>query len=92
MNSFTTAIVSHQANEEGPEIINIIGVVLSNLGVVIDQSKMETAELQNTELSFFRICKCYAAKGYNNDEKVRAIRERNGVSCAISTAIIIQQC
>ena len=52
MNSFTTAIVSHQANEEGPEIINIIGVVLSNLGVVIDQSKMETAEMQNTELSF----------------------------------------
>ncbi|UKM66581.1 hypothetical protein GSB9_03171 [Flavobacteriaceae bacterium GSB9] len=87
-----TAVLSNQANEEGPELINVIGAVLSNMGVNIDNNKMESAEIQKTELDFLQSLNLTQAKATEIMKKHKLTEKEMSVACAMSTAFIIQQC
>ena len=87
-----TAILSHQANEEGPELINVIGAILSNLGVIIDNTKIESAEIQKSELEFLESLDATQTKASEIMKKYRLKEKEMAIACAMSTAFIIQQC
>jgi hypothetical protein len=86
------AVLSQQVNEEGPELINVIGAVLSNLGVTINNSKMESAEIQKTELDFLQSLSATQTKAAELMKKHGLNEKEMAVACAMSTAFIIQQC
>tara|TARA_A100000171_G_C2065270_1_gene111982 strand:- start:78 stop:644 length:567 start_codon:yes stop_codon:yes gene_type:complete len=87
-----TAVLSQEANEQGPELINVIGVVLSNMGVTVDNDKMESAEIQKTELDFLESLSATQAKANGIMNKHKLNEKEMAVACAMSTAFIIQQC
>lgn len=87
-----TAVLSQQANEQGPELINVIGAVLSNMGVTVDNDKMKSAEIQKTELDFLQSLNSTQAKATEIMKKHKLTEKEMAVSCAMSTAFIIQQC
>lgn len=87
-----TAVLSQQANEQGPELINVIGAVLSNMGVTVDNNKMESAETQKTELDFLQSLNSTQAKATEIMKKHKLTEKEMSVACAMSTAFIIQQC
>ncbi len=87
-----TAILSQEANEQGPELINVIGAVLSNMGVTVDNDKMESAEIQKTELDFLESLSATQAKAHGIMNKHKLNQKEMAVACAMSTAFIIQQC
>jgi hypothetical protein len=79
-------VLSHQANEEGPELINVIGAVLSNLGVSVDNDKMDSAEIQKTELDFLQSLSATQTKATEAMKKYGLNEKEMAVSCAMSTA------
>jgi hypothetical protein len=87
-----TVVLSQQANEEGPELINVIGAVLSNFGVTVDNDKMESAEIQKTELDFLQSLSATQTKATVIMKKYGLNEKEMAVACAMSTAFIIQQC
>ena len=87
-----TAVLSQQANEEGPELIKVIGTVLSNMGVTVDNNKMESAEIQKTELDFLQCLESTQIKASEIMQKYGLAEKEMAVVCAMSTAFIIQQC
>ena len=87
-----TAVLSQQANEQGPELINVIGAVLSNMGVTVDNDKMESAEIQKTELDFLESLSATQTKANRIMKKHGLSEKEMAVACAMSTAFIIQQC
>ena len=87
-----TAVLSQEANEQGHELINVIGAVLSNMGVNIDNDKMELAEIQKTELDFLQSLSSTQAKAIEIMKKHKLTEKEMAVACAMSTAFIIQQC
>lgn len=87
-----TAVLSHQANEEGPELINVIGAVLSNMGVSVDNEKMESTEVQKNELDFLQSLNLTQFKATEIMKKHKLTEKEMAVACAMSTAFIIQQC
>jgi len=87
-----TAVLSQQANEEGPELINVIGTVLSNMGVSVDNDKMESAQIQKTELDFLQSLDSTQTKASELMKKYGLTEKEMAVTCAMSTAFIIQQC
>lgn len=87
-----TAVFSIEANKQGSELINLIGAVLANLGIAIDKNKMDTIEIEKSELDFLESLKA-------TQDKANVIMQNNNLSykemsiaCAISSAFIIEQC
>lgn len=87
-----TAVLSQEANEHGPELINVIGAVLSNMGVTVDNDKIELAEIQKTELDFLESLSATQAKAHGIMNKYELNEKEMAVACAMSTAFIIEQC
>ena len=88
------AVLSEQANEHGPRLINILGGVLGQMGITPDQSNLDQPEDPENEpkLAFLQTQKLL-------EPIFNSIRENSGLShreasdsAAIATAIIIQQC
>ena len=87
-----TAALSQQANEEGPKLINVIGTVLSNLGVTVDNEKIKSAEIQKCELDFLQSLNATQTKASEIMKKYGLNEKEMASACAMSTAFIIQQC
>lgn len=87
-----TAVLSDQANQEGPELINVISAVLSNLGVAIDNNKMESAEIEESELDFLQSLSVTQTRANKIMAKYLLTYKEMAVSCAMSSAFIIEQC
>jgi hypothetical protein len=86
-------IFSDQANEQGPVLIEILGIVLSQTGVVLDveQYGSDGGTENQPNLSFLETQK-------RLEPKYSDIRERYGLSlqeaaeaCAVATALLIQE-
>jgi len=87
-----TPVLSEQANEEGPELINVIITVLSKLGVSLDNSKMEAAGMQEPLIDFLHSLNVTQTKANDIMRKYRLSDKEMAVACAIATGLIIQQC
>ena len=88
------AVLSEQANEHGPRLVNILSGVLQQMGIRLDQSRLDQPEdpENGPRQAFLETQKLL-------EPTFDSIREDSGLSqseaadsAAIATAIIIQQC
>ena len=87
-----TTILSHEANEEGPNLINIIGSALSILGVTIDNDEMKSASIEKSEFNFLETLELTQAKALKIMEYYNLNFKDMAVACSLSTALIIKDC
>lgn len=88
-----SAVLSEQANEQGPELINILGNMLTHYGMPLDKAKLETAgQGEEPELSVNAMQELL-------ERDLTAIRERFGLdlvggahACALTTAWLVKEC
>ena len=87
-------VLSEQANEQGPRLVQILGGVLGQMGITPDQSKLDQPEdpENRPNLDFLETQKLL-------ESNFNVIREDAGLSlveaadsAAIATAIIVRQC
>ena len=87
-----TAVFSSEANEQGQELINLIGAVLTNIGVAIDNSKMESAEIEKSELDFLESLNATQDKANVIMQNNNLSNKEMSIACAMSAAFIIEEC
>jgi len=89
-----SVVLSEQANQQGPRLIQILATVLQNIGVKLDSSKLSAAQgaPRGLEESFLETQKVL-------ETRFVAIRERHGLSdgeaadsVAVAAAILIKRC
>ena len=87
-----SAVLSEQANIEGPKLINIIMAFLGNLGVNLDNNKMASATIEKSELEFLTALTITQHKAFEilNNHNLSYVEMAQ--ACALSTAFIIEQC
>ena len=86
-----TALLSNEANEEGPLLINVIGTVLTNLNVPIDDAKMDSAAIEESQLDFIESLKATQKDAHKLKETYKLTDKEMAVSCAVTTAFIIEE-
>ena len=87
------AVLSDQANEQGPVLINILGNMLTHYGVPLDKTKFETVGRgEEPKLGVNAMQELLEAE-------LTAIRERFGLdlvggaqACALTTAWLVKEC
>jgi hypothetical protein len=88
-----SAVLSEQANEKGPELINILGNMLTHYGVPLDKAKFETAGRgEEPKLTVNAMQELL-------EPDLTAVRERFGLdlvggahACALTTAWLVKEC
>jgi hypothetical protein len=87
-------VLSEQANQQGPRLIQILGGVLQGVGVKLDASKLSAAQAKanGQKESFLQTQEVLEAK-------FAAIRDKHGLSdseaadsAAVATAVLIKNC
>lgn len=86
-----SAVLSEEANEKGPVLINVLGGMLDNFGISPDQEKMDAASNEKSDLSFLETLQ-------RLQDKAQAIMKQNGLDqeqmaycCAMATAFFIKE-
>ena len=87
------AVLSDQANEQGPVLINLLGNMLTQYGVPLDKAKFETAGRGEEPMLSVN------AMQELLEPELTAIRERFGLNlvggahaCALTTAWLVKEC
>lgn len=89
-----SVVLSEQANQQGPRLIQILGAVLENLGVKLESSKLSADQraARGQKESFLETQKIL-------EERFGAIRDKYGFSdgeaadsVAVATAVLIKNC
>ena len=85
-------VLSEQANEKGPELINILGSTLSSLGVNIENEKFNESSKAESNLSFVDALNLLQDKATEIMNYNKLSFEQMAYSCAMATAFIIKEC
>lgn len=89
-----SVVLSEEANQQGPRLIQILAAVLQNIGVKLDSSKLSAAQgaAKAPKESFLETQSVL-------EERFVAIREKHGLSdgeaadsVAVATAMLIKSC
>lgn len=89
-----SVVLSEQANQQGPRLIQLLGSVLQGVGVKLDQSKLSAAQatVRGLKESFLETRTALEAE-------FSAIRDKHGLSdseaadaAAVATAVLIKNC
>ncbi|WP_341899928.1 hypothetical protein [Fluviicola taffensis] len=86
-----TVMLSDEANRKGPQLVNITHAVLTNLGVPIDNSKMQNDNQQMAKTSFLDSIDLLQNHALEILNKRNLSYEQFAQSAAIATGFIIQQ-
>ena len=87
-----TAVLSEEANEKGPLLINILIGTLSNMGVELDGEKMDKATNVDSNLSFKDTLEKIQEDAFQIMTVQQLSHEEMAYSCAMATAFIIKEC
>lgn len=87
-----TIVLSGEANEGGGELINVIGFILSDIVLDIDNNKLELAEIPKAQINFIESLNLTQTKAIEIMRKYKLTEREMSVACAVSTALIIQKC
>ena len=85
-------VLSEKANEKGPVLINILAWTLNNFGVDIDNSKMDSDTMAESNLQFVETLNLLQNKAAAIMDKNKLDFEQMAYSCAMATAFIIKEC
>jgi hypothetical protein len=87
-----TAVLSQEANEKGPTLINVLGGTLNNFGVNPDPGKMNSASTVESNLSFLETLERLQDQAQIIMSQNNLSQEQMAYSCAMATAFIIKEC
>ena len=85
-------VLSEEANEKGPVLINILGWGLKNLGINIDNRKLNEFAKEESNLNFLDTLNLLQKKAAIIMDQNRLSFEQMAYSCAMATAFIIKEC
>lgn len=86
-----TALLSNEANEQSPGLINVIGGVLTSFGIEIDHEKMNSAVLQEPQLEFLPSLEATQKGAHKIKDSYKLNNKEMAISCAIASAFFIEQ-
>jgi hypothetical protein len=87
-----SAVLSEQANEKGPVLINILAGSLNNLGVKLDKDKMNSTSNAGSNVSFLETLDRLQDPAQIIMSQNNLNPEQMAYSCAMATAFIIKEC
>lgn len=85
-------VLSEEANEKGPVLINVLVVTLKNLGVDLDPGKMNTNSKVESDLTFVETILRIQDQAQVIMNQNNLNQEQMAYSCAMATAFIIKEC
>jgi hypothetical protein len=85
-------VLSEEANEKGPVLINVTGWILDNLGININPEKANVASTTESNLNFLDCLNLLQNKAAAIMNKHKLDFEQMAYSCAMSTAFLIKEC
>lgn len=85
------AVLSEEANTQGPQLVNITHAVLQNFGIQIDENKMSSGDPKQAESNFVDVIGKIQSPALEIMKKNDLSYEQMAQSAAIATAFIIQQ-
>jgi hypothetical protein len=87
-----SAVLSEEANEKFPALINLTGSVLINLGIDIDQKKLNDISMEESNLNFLDTLNLLQSKAAEIMGQNKLDYEQMAYSCAMATAFLIKEC
>jgi hypothetical protein len=87
-----TVMLSEEANQKGPNLINVLGGMLSSMGVVPNSNKLNTASNAQANLSFLESMQLLQNDAFSIMKQNSLTEEEMAYSCAMATAFIIKEC
>lgn len=87
-------VLSDKANEEGPVLIQVLGGVLSHIGVTLDQDKLRgaTSEHYKPNMVFLETQKLLEPRYLATQARLGLTQREAAEAAAVATAFLIQQC
>jgi hypothetical protein len=85
------AVLSDQANEQGPHLIEVLAGVLGNAGVKLDNQKFGNWSENEPLLGFLETQKCLEPKYATIQRRLGLSLQESADSAAVATALLIQQ-
>ena len=87
------AVLSEQANEQGPQLIQVLGAVLEHIGVQLDHEKLgATAPDQNQpQLAFLETQRTLEPGYLDIRSRFSLSPHEAAIAAAVATALLIQQ-
>jgi len=86
------SVLSEEANEKGPVLINILGGMLEHLGIHIDAKKLDEISMAESDLNFLDSMILLQDKAALIMNQYKLNYEQMAYSCAMATAFIIKEC
>jgi len=87
-----SVLLSPEVNEKGPQLINILGHMLNNFGVTIDQSKLKTEKGEDSKLTYMETMNLFQNDVLDIIQTHKLSFEEGAQAIAISTAFIVKEC
>jgi hypothetical protein len=87
-------VFSNAANEQGPKLVAILGSLLNQIGVQLDQNQIESADEKSKPplIELLETQKKFESGMSAIKDRLRLSYQESAESAAISTALIIKQC
>lgn len=85
-------VLSEEANEKWPVLVNILGWMLSNLGTNIDKRKLDEFPKTESKLNFLETLKLLQSKAVAIMNHNQLDFEQMSYACAIATSFLINEC
>jgi len=84
-------VLSEEANQKGPVLINVLAWTLSNFGVDLDNNKINKAPKAESNLEFLDALHLLQHKAAAIMEQHKLDFEQMAYSCAMATAFIVKE-
>ena len=85
-------VLSQEANEKGPVLINVLGVTLENFGINLDAGKMNNSSNVASNLTILETLQRLQDQAHVIMNRNNLTQEQMAYSCAMATAFIIKEC
>lgn len=88
-----TAVLSHEANEQGPQLISVMSAMLQHFGVSLDQDKLEPSTRGSTpELSVVESLALLQEDAMHIARKNGLGLKEAATAAAMATAFMVKEC
>ena len=85
-------VLSEDANEKGPILINILGWMIENTGNRIDKEKLDESKKEDSKIDFLKTLELTQEATIKIMRKYDFSYEDISYSCAMATAFIVTEC
>ena len=87
-----SVLLSPEANEKGPLLINVLGTMLENFGITLDESKLGTEKGEDPKFSYLETMETFQTDVLRILENTHLDYEDGAVAIGMATAFIVKEC